>query len=123
MSVRAEKVASLIKRALVKPVNQLTEEYSAGLVTITSVKLSNDLHIAKVYVSIYSNQGGPGEFLDVLQEKSKMLRMELAHKVRLRYTPELRFYLDDTLEQMEHIQDLLNSIKKSGSENTGDSND
>lgn len=123
MSVRAEKVASLIKRSLVEPVNHLAEEFSAGLVTITSVKLTNDLHIAKVYVSIFSNKGGPGEFMHVLQEKSKMLRTELAHHVRLRYTPELRFYLDDTLEQMEHIQDLLNSIKKSDSDNTGDNND
>lgn len=123
MSVRAEKVASLIKRSLVEPVNELAEEYSAGLVTITSVKLSNDLHIAKIYVSIYGNQGGPGEFMDVLDEKSKTLRMELGHKIRLRYTPELRFFLDDTLEQMEHIQNLLDSIKKPGDETTGDSDD
>ncbi len=111
MSVRSEKVASVIKRALVNDVNNLANEHSAGLATITSVKLTNDLHIAKVYISIYGGNAGPGEFLDVLESRSKMLRAELGHKIRLRYTPELRFYHDDTLEQMEHIQELIESVK------------
>jgi ribosome-binding factor A len=112
MSVRSEKVASVIKRALVEDVSNLANEHSVGLATITSVKLTNDLHIAKVYISIYGGSVGPGEFLDVLEEKSRMLRAELGHKIRLRYTPELRFYLDDTLEQMEHIQELIKSVHK-----------
>jgi ribosome-binding factor A len=111
MSVRSEKVASVIKRALVENVSNLASKYSAGLATITSVKLTNDLHIAKVYISVYGGTMGSGEFLDVLEEKSKMLRAELGHKIRLRYTPELRFYLDDTLEQMEHIQELIKSVQ------------
>ncbi len=120
MSIRAEKVASVIKRSLVEPVNQLAEEYSAGLVTITSVKLTKDLHIAKIYVSIYGKKEGPGAFMDVLRDNSKMLRGQLGHKIRLRFTPELRFYLDDTLEQMEHIQNLINSIKKSDEDAKGE---
>ncbi len=118
MSLRAEKIGSVIKRALVDPVRALANEYGAGLVTITSVKVTNDLHIAKVYITIYGGGIGPGEFLDILDEHKKSMRAGLGHSVRLRYTPELRFYLDDTLEQMEHIKELINSIKNTDNNNT-----
>ena len=115
MSVRAEKVASVIKRALVEQINEIANENHAGLVTITSVKMTNDLHIAKVYITLFGGKLGPGEFIDILYDNQKAIRSELGHNIRLRYTPELRFYLDDTLEQMEHIKQLINSIKDSDS--------
>jgi ribosome-binding factor A len=118
MSLRAEKVGSVIKRALVEPLRALSNEYSAGLVTITSVKMTNDLHIAKVYITIYGGSMGPGEFLDILDDHKKAMRSELGHSISLRYTPELRFYLDDTLEQMEHIKNLINSIKDTDNNST-----
>lgn len=110
MSIRTEKVASVIKRALVNPVSDLAHEYGAGLVTITSIRLSNDLHVAKVYLSIYGGKIGPGEFITFLENSKGMLRSHVGKHIRLRLTPDLRFFLDDTLDQMEHIQKLIDSV-------------
>jgi ribosome-binding factor A len=111
MSLRGEKVGSVIKRALAGPLSDLASEFRAGLVTLTSVKLSDDLQIAKVYISVYGGKISAGQFLDRLEPRIGELRTYIGSKVRLRFTPELRFYLDDTLEQISHIQKLLDKIK------------
>ena len=123
MSIRTEKVASVIKRELAGPVTDLANELSAGLVTITSVRLSKDLHIAKVYISIYGGSMSQGEFLSVLDDNSKSLRGAIGRNLHLRYIPELRFYLDDTLDQMEHIQDILDSVKSQKKDSQNSDND
>ena len=112
MSIRAEKVSSVIKRALAEPISRIASENSAGLVTITSVRMSNDLQVAKIFVSIYGSKVSPGKFLPLLEEKAGSLRSYLGKYIKLRFTPELRFFLDDTLEQMERIQNLIDSAKK-----------
>jgi ribosome-binding factor A len=111
-SIRAEKVGSVIKRVLATAVSGLANRFNAGLVTITSVRLSSDLQVAKVYLSVYGGKMPPVKFLDILEENKGSLRSEVGSQVRLRHTPDLRFFLDDTLDQMEHIQNLLNSVKK-----------
>lgn len=111
MSVRAEKVASLIKRVLTTPINDLAQEYSAGLVTVTSVKMSKDLQIARVYISCYNGKISPQQFINIIEENISTIRQYVGANVRLRHTPELKFFIDDTLDQMEHIQNLLKSLK------------
>lgn len=112
MSVRTEKVASVVKRALSMPLNNLASEVSAGIVTITALKVTNDLQIAKVYVSVYGGKISSAKFLSILEERKGELRSELGSNIKLRYTPELKFYLDDTFDRMEHIQKLIDSAKK-----------
>lgn len=111
MSIRTEKVASVIKKSLAQYLSDLALEHESGLVTITSVKLTKDLHIAKVYISIFGGQTGPGEFMKILENSRQEIRTHVAHNVRLRFAPELRFYLDDTLDQIEHIQKLLKNVQ------------
>ncbi|MCK5742368.1 MAG: ribosome-binding factor A, partial [Chlorobi bacterium] len=53
MSIRTEKVAGLIKEIIAEPINEKAREFSAGLVTVTSVRMTPDLHLAKVYISIF----------------------------------------------------------------------
>lgn len=112
MSVRAEKVASVLKKELAQPINDIVSEVGKGLVTLTSVRLSKDLSIAKVYLSLYGKDLTPGDVFDTLERRKGELRHILGSKIRLRITPDLKFFLDDTLDQMEHIQELLDSVKK-----------
>jgi ribosome-binding factor A len=114
MSLRAEKVASVIKRALSQPIVEIARETKAGFVTLTAVRISSDLQIAKLYISIYGKNTHPGEFLQELENRKHELKQVMAKEVHLRYLPELKFYFDDTLDQMEHIQELLDSVKKTG---------
>lgn len=112
MSIRTEKVASLLKRVLAAPINDIAKEFNAGLVTVTAVRLSPDLHLAKVYISCYAGKIPNTEFIGILENKKGELRSLVGSEVRLRLTPDLRFYIDDTLDQIEHIQKLLNIANK-----------
>ncbi len=112
MSIRSEKVASLIKRIISKPINDIARETEAGITTVTSVNMSADLQIAKIYISSYGGKISPPEFITILETRRSELRFYLGANVRLRFTPELRFFIDDALDQMEHIQKLLDSINQ-----------
>ncbi|MBR5385832.1 MAG: 30S ribosome-binding factor RbfA [Bacteroidales bacterium] len=82
--------------------------FGGAMVTVSEVRISPDLSVAKVYVSIFPSEK-QGEVMNILQENLKALRGELGHKVarQLRIVPELIFYLDTTLDYAEHIDELL----------------
>jgi len=122
MSIRTEKVASVIKKALAKPIADLAYEANAGLATLTSVKITNDLQIAKLYISVFGGNITPLEFIDFLEKKSGELRSQIASKVRLRFVPEIKLFLDDTLDQIDRIQTLLDSVDKKDNNNDSDDN-
>lgn len=112
MSVRAEKVASVVKRALSMPISDLAKENNVGIATVTAVRFSPDLTLAKVYLSIYGGKTSPAKFLQLLEDEKFELRRIVSQAVRLKTIPDLKFFLDDTLDQMEHIQQLLNKAKE-----------
>ncbi|MBK7866605.1 MAG: 30S ribosome-binding factor RbfA [Ignavibacteriales bacterium] len=82
-----------------------------GLVTITAVKLTPDLRLAKVYFSVYDKEQRKNA-LERVNADTPSLRHELASKIRVRYMPELRFYIDDTSDYVEKIERLLKEIHK-----------
>ena len=81
-----------------------------GLISVTRVKVTNDLKFAKVSVSIL-NSKNVKETLEGLKKSSGYLRSELAKRINLRNTPELVFELDESLEYGARIDTLLNQIK------------
>jgi len=111
MSLRTEKVGSVIKRALTAPISELAKENSAGLATVTAVRMSPDLTVAKVYISVYGRNFPPAQFISILDDAKGELRRFVGSSVRLKQTPELRFFIDDTLDQIEHIQKLVYQVK------------
>ena len=127
MSIRLEKIASVIKRAIALTISNLASENKFGLASITAVKLSKDLKIANIYIDLLAlNSQNKTEqiqaFLSVLNSKNGMIRSVVAKETRMRFTPELRFFYDDTFEQIEHIENLLNKVKTEApyKENYGD---
>lgn len=112
LSVRAERVSSEVRKVLSEPISEFARQNNAGLATITSVRMSPDLQIANVYVSIYGGKTSPQAFLNLLEQEKSNFRQILGAKVRLRLTPEVRFFLDDTFERIERIEQLLSSEKK-----------
>lgn len=80
-----------------------------GLISITKVKVTNDLKMAKVYVSIL-NAKNRKDTLAGLKKSSGFIRSELARRVNLRNTPELIFELDDSLEYGAKIDTILKEI-------------
>lgn len=81
------------------------------MVTVTSVKLSPDMGIAKIYVSVYNVEDKQSVVLQ-LEASNQKLRQSLANRVKrhMRRVPELNFYLDDTLDEMYRLNGLFNRI-------------
>ena len=77
-----------------------------GLVTITHVDTTSDLRYAKIYISAL-NKNEPKDMMKGLKSASGYLRRELGAALRLRYTPELQFIADDSIEQGAHILEML----------------
>jgi ribosome-binding factor A len=107
MSVRTDRAAKEVQRALSDIMLTVASEMHAGLITVTSVRMSPDLRIANTYLSIFGGKTSAADVMLGLENRKAEIRMELGAKVRMRFVPEIRFFLDDTLDQMEHIHDLI----------------
>lgn len=89
----------------------LKEPKVTGLVSVTRVKVTPDLKYAKVWVSIL-NSKNTEETLEGLKKSAGFIRSELAKRINLRYTPELSFVVDDSLEYGAKIDSILKDIIK-----------
>jgi len=112
MSVRAERVSSLVKELVseIFQVNFRMEEY--GLITVTEVRMTPDLKIAKVYVSVFGDAERKKKTLALLEVEKNFVRSELGHNLRLKFTPSLVFFLDESLDNAMRIETLLHKIHK-----------
>ncbi len=108
-STRQQKVSRELQRDLAEILRSKgMAAFGGAMVTVSEVRISPDLSIAKVYVSIFPS-AKQEEVMKILEENNKKLRGELGHLVakQLRIVPELDFYLDTTLDYAEHIEELL----------------
>lgn len=108
-STRQLKVARELQRDLAEIIRSRgMAAFGGAMVTVSEVRISPDLSIAKVYTSIFPS-AKQEEVMQILKEENKSLRGELGRKVakQLRIVPELDFYLDTTLDYAEHIDKLL----------------
>ena len=82
--------------------------FGGAMVTVSEVRISPDLSIAKVFVSIFPSDRAP-QVMKMLEDEKRTLRGELGRKVasQLRIVPEIDFLLDTTLDYAEHIEELL----------------
>lgn len=108
-STRQNKVARLIQKDLARLfLEQIHTIYPGGMITVTVVRVSPDFSLAKVYLSIFpSNKSA--QILVYIQEHARFFRHQLAQKLKmqLRIMPELVFYIDDSLDYIEHIEKLI----------------
>lgn len=111
MSIRTDKVAEEIKHKLNTAMARDLGELNIGLVTISKVIMAPDLKQAKVYVTLIGNSIPVEKCLEKLNLRKGHIRYMLGKSIRLKYTPELFFYFDDTTEYADKIQKLLNDIK------------
>lgn len=119
MSYRLDKVASLLKEELSLIFLHRVQNSEVGLVTVTSVKVSADLQHTKIYLSVY-DKNKRSEVLEKVNNLKGVIRSELASKVKLRYIPELHFFIDDTLDYVEKIEGLFKQIHSSDGKEEND---
>lgn len=122
-TTRQQKIARLLQKELSEIFRKETAKVGNVIVSVSAVRVSPDLSIARAYLSIFPSDKGQ-MLIDSINNSAKQIRYDLAQKVRyqLRKTPELFFHLDDSLDYIEHIDNLLGkTIKKD--EADGDGND
>ncbi len=114
-SIRQKQIAELIRRNFS---TVLSEEgkYIYGqkvLVTVTTVKMSSDLQLAKIYLSIYYTENKQEPILE-LEEQYHRLKQSLYSKIKkqMRVMPEFKLYLDDTLDEVYKMDDLFKKINQ-----------
>lgn len=107
-TTRQAKIARLLQKELSEIFRQQTAKTHGVLVSVSAVRVSPDLSIARVYLSVFPTDKAPA-MIESINASTKTIRYELAQKVRfqLRKTPELSFYLDDTLDYIDNIDRLL----------------
>ena len=110
MSVRTEKVGEEIKHQLNIAMSKDLSEMHLGLVTISKVLVSPDLKIAKIYLSFLGNKEPAAECIKKINIRKKHIRWLLGQKLTIRYTPDLFFYHDDTIEYSDKMNKLLKEI-------------
>lgn len=106
---RQLKVARELQRDLAEIIRSKgMAAFGGAMVTVSEVRISPDLSIAKVFVSIFPS-GKQATVMQLLEENKKAIRGELGRKVasQLRIVPEIDFYLDTSLDYAEHIDELL----------------
>ncbi len=112
MNRRVERVAELIKREMGKIMIADFKNQEVGFITITDVDLTADLKLAKIFFSVYGPPEKQKQTQKILEEATPFFRKEIAHRVQLRFVPQLRFYYDQTAEKAEHVFEILNKLKK-----------
>lgn len=106
---RPQKVADLIQRELADLLRREVRDPHVGMVTLTSVDVSPDLSHAKVFFTLL-NTGKKDETVRALQRAAGFLRSQLAHRMRLYTTPELRFAYDESVERGDRLSRLIDSV-------------
>jgi ribosome-binding factor A len=106
-----------IEKDMLRRVSQILfevkdERVQSGLVSVSKTEISRDLRVLKVHVTVLANDEEQRLVLEALHRARRFVRGRLGENLDLRYTPEVRFYLDDTPEKAARIQAILSSLKE-----------
>ena len=110
-SNRIGRINEEIQRELASLIPNVKDPRVTGMISVTAVETTPDLRYAKVYISVL-DKGDCAQVLKGLRSASGYLRRELGRALSLRYTPELLFQEDDSIDKGTHILKLLNDIER-----------
>ncbi|HOO83172.1 MAG TPA: 30S ribosome-binding factor RbfA [Prolixibacteraceae bacterium] len=108
-SIRQNKVSRLIQKELADIFQKESRELFRGkLISVTVVRVSKDFSVAKIYLSIFPSEGAD-EMLKLIKQLSPQIRGILGHKIgkQMRIIPELDFFIDDSLDYIDKIDQAL----------------
>ena len=111
MAHRVERVNSLIRQEISELLQRQVKDPRLGnFIAVTEVSTSPDLKYAKIFVSRLDSEGKKQETLNTLASASGFFRSELFKRLRLQHTPELSFQWDDSIEQGNHLLQLIDEV-------------
>lgn len=112
MAYRVQRVEKIIERELASIIFSEVHNELIKFVSITKVALNKDMSVAMVWYTVLGNDGEIEATKKALEQAKGFLRSELAHRLDLRKTPELRFKYDESLVYGNHISEVIENLKK-----------
>lgn len=111
---RSDRVAQQIQDIISEIITTKVIVQGLGLATVTKVKTSQNLRFSRIYLSFMDNKTEPEELVVLMNRNIKEYRYQLGKELLIKYVPQIKFYYDNTYEEMENISRLIN---KANSEN------
>ena len=116
---RPRRVAELIREEIARLIVKGLKDPRIGFVSVMSVRMSSDLKYANVYVSLYGSESEKKSSLVGLRRSTTWLRGVVARNLKLRFAPQIRFFPDDTLDRVFHLEDVFRELHEAESEKKG----
>lgn len=104
---RARRLAGRIKQIVASTIEMQVKDPRLGMVTITDVRLSGDLHDATLFYTVFGSDEERAHTAEALESAKGVLRSEVGRQTGVRFTPTLTFVLDSLPDDSKHIEDLL----------------
>ena len=123
MSQRKEKVAQRMKEEISDIIHNEIKDPRIGFLTITKVELTPDLRFGKVYYSIMGGDEQKKAAQEGLESAYKFIRRLLGERIKIRYTPDISFRVDDSCEYNLHIAEIFDKLEQERLKKKGADND
>ncbi len=107
---RPRRVGELVREEIAQLIVKGLKDPRIGFVSVMSVRMSPDLKYANVYVSLYGTESEKKSSLVGLQRSASWLRGVVARNLKLRFAPEIRFFPDDTLDRVFHLENVFREL-------------
>ncbi len=104
---RSQRVAEVLRHEISQIITQELKDPLIGITTVTAIKLTEDLKLAKVYVSILGAKEAREKGLLGLERAKSWIRSALGQRMDLKFIPELKFFYDETLDYADTIESLI----------------
>ena len=111
---RSDRVAQQIQDIISNIIATKVIVQGLGLATVTKVKTSQNLRFSRIYLSFMGNSIVPEELIILMNRNVKEYRFHLGKELQIKYVPQIKFYHDNTFEEMEKISNLINKSKIDG---------
>src|SRR5579884_3066213 len=115
-SLRLERVRELLKREIGEIIRREIPVGESGLLTVNDVQVSSDLHSAAVYVGVLGNASQQKRALSELEQHRKRIQGLVGKAVILKYTPQLRFLIDHSIEEGNKVLKIIDELEHTSSE-------
>ena len=111
MSRRTDRINGLLRQEISRLLSrELNDPRLSGVVSITRVETSSDLRVSRVYVSVLGGSDDKDSVLKGISSAGGFIRREMRDRLSLKYIPDLRFTLDESMEEAEHVQRLMDRL-------------
>jgi ribosome-binding factor A len=112
MSLRLERVRELLKREIGEVIRRHLPVDEVGLINVNEVLVASNLHTATVYIGVLGGEAQKKRAMEALEQNRKRIQAFLGRAVILKYTPQLRFVLDESVERGNRVLRILEELEK-----------